>query len=603
MAQYHSPELLRFLLHEVHPVEELFGYEAFSHLDNEQVALLLDAAKSFADRDLYPFFKEMDEQPVRYEGNGVVWTHPQLERVIRVGAEQGWISGSADFEHDGLQLPETVFNAAHHIFQAANNGAVGYLLLTAGAARLITQFGTPEQVAAYVPKMFAGEWQGTMALTEPQAGSSLSDITTTASPTEAGSYRIKGQKIFISGGQHLACDNFVHLTLARIEGAPAGTKGISLFIVPKMRPQADGSLAFNDVFCAGDFQKLGQRAYVTTHLVFGENDDCQGWLVGEPHKGLQYMFQMMNEARISVGQVAASVSMAAYYAALQYAQERPQGRRVGERDLSRPPVLIAEHPDVQRLLMTQKVIVEGSMSLVMECYKLSDLVRASAGEDRRRHWLLLEILTPIVKTYASEQGNRSTSLAIQVLGGYGYTMDFTAQQYYRDLRIMTLYEGTTGIQSLDLLGRKVTMESGQALQVLVAAMQETMNQAAGFEPLKPYATALQAEVQRVGAVLQHLGKYAQAGDQERYLADATVFMEMAGYVVVAWQWLKMAVSAQQSLAKSDFSKQSQAYYEAKIHAMRFFFRYELPHAAACARTMTNEEQLTGRSAMPLILTP
>ncbi|HNG90816.1 MAG TPA: acyl-CoA dehydrogenase family protein, partial [Saprospiraceae bacterium] len=300
MSAYYSPSFLRFLLHEVHPVRELFAYPSFSHLDQDQVSILLDAAQAFADRELYPFFKEMDEQPVHYAGDGDLWTHPQLTRIIRMGAEQGWISGSAHPDHGGLHLPEMVFNAAHHIFQAANNGAVGYLLLTAGAARLITNFGSAELVQRFVPPMFDGAWQGTMALTEPQAGSSLSDITTSAAPASDGSYRIRGQKIFISGGQHRGCDNFVHLTLARIEGAPPGTKGISLFVVPKYRPAADGSLAYNDVFCAADFQKLGQRAYATTHLVFGENGDCHGWLVGEPHKGLTYMFQMMNEARISV---------------------------------------------------------------------------------------------------------------------------------------------------------------------------------------------------------------------------------------------------------------------------------------------------------------
>lgn len=581
---YFNPAFLRFLLHEVHPAHELFGYEAFAHLDMEQVTLLLDAAHAFADRELYPFFKEMDEQPVRYEGEGEIWTHPQLTRIIRQGAEQGWISGSASIEHGGLHLPEMVFNAAHHIFQAANNGAVGYLLLTAGAARLITNFGSPSLADTYIPRMFDGSWQGTMALTEPQAGSSLSDITTSATPTDAGHYHIRGQKIFISGGQHRACDNFVHLTLARIEGAPPGTKGISLFVVPKFRPEADGSLAYNDVYCAGDFQKLGQRAYATTHLVFGENNDCRGYLVGEPHKGLQYMFQMMNEARISVGQVAASVSMAAYYASLKYAEERPQGRRIGERDLSKPPVPIVQHPDVQRMLLTQKAIVEGSMSLVMECYKLADLVTATTGTERHRHWLLLEILTPIVKTYATEQGNRSTSLAIQVLGGYGYTMDFPAQQYYRDLRIMSLYEGTTGIQSLDLLGRKVTMEDGQALQLLVKVMSATIEQAARHDALRPYADTLQAEIQRVGVVLKHLGKYAQAGDMEAYLADATVFMEMASYAVIAWQWLKMATTAQQRIEAGDTS-QAPDFYEDKIRTMRFFYRYELPHAAACAKTL------------------
>lgn len=592
MARYTSMEHLRFLLFDIHGVQDLFQYDYFAHLDREQVAMMIDAAKALADRDMYPFFKEMDEQPVHYTGDGKVWSHPQLRTIIRNAAEQSWIGGELPFDMGGLQLPQMVYNAAHHIFQAANNGTQGYISLTTGAARLIINYGTPEQVNTFIPPMLDGRWQGTMALTEPQAGSSLTDITTVATPAEKGYYHIKGQKIFISAGEHSACDNFVHLTLARMDGAPPGLKGVSLFIIPKHRPTDDGALEYNDVFCAGDYQKLGQRAYATTHLVFGEHDNCRGWLVGEPNKGLSYMFQLMNEARIGVGQTAASVSMAAYQASLQYARERSQGRKIGEKDPLQPPVPIIQHPDVQRMLLTQKAIVEGALSLAMECNRLADLSHVAKDAEKRRNWLLLEILTPIVKTYSAEQGNRATSLAIQVLGGYGYTMDFPAQQYYRDLRIMSIYEGTTGIQSLDLLGRKMTLEKGEALQELSQYIGATIAAAAAHPELQAHAEILQSELERLGKTLHQLGKYAQAAEMERYLADATIFMEMAGYVVIAWQWLKMAVVAQKALDINDFSSQKQSFYEGKVHTMRFFFRYELPHAAACAKILLHPEQLT-----------
>ena len=592
MARYTSIEHLRFLLFDVHGVQDLFFYDYFAHLDREQVALMIDSAKALADRDMYPFFREMDEQGVHYAGDGVVWSHPQLKTIIHNAAEQSWISGEFPFDLGGLQLPQMVYNAAHHIFQAANNGTQGYISLTTGAARLIHNYGTPEQAATYLPPMFDGRWQGTMALTEPQAGSSLTDITTTAKPTASGYYEIKGQKIFISAGEHMACENFVHLTLARIDGAPPGLRGVSLFIIPKHRPTAEGGLEYNDVFCAGDYQKLGQRAYATTHLVFGENDNCRGWLVGEPHKGLSYMFQLMNEARIGVGQTASSVAMAAYLASLQYARERSQGRKPGEKDPLQPPIPIIRHADVQRMLFTQKAIVEGALSLAMECNRLADLVRVTEGEAQKPHWLLLEILTPVVKTYSSEQGNRATSLAIQVLGGYGYTVDFPQQQYYRDLRIMPIYEGTTGIQSLDLLGRKMTMENGAALLQLAEHIGSTISQAAAHPALQPYANTLQIEMNRMGRTLRQLGEFARQGDTERYLADATIFMEMAGYIIIAWQWLKMAIVAQKALDAADFSTQSRSFYEGKVHTMQFFFRYVLPHAAACSDILLAEGALT-----------
>jgi butyryl-CoA dehydrogenase len=585
-------DFLRFLLFEVHPIKDLFQYERFAHLDEEQAWMMIESAKLLADQEMAPFFKDMDEHPVKYDGKGNVLTHPSLKRIITESASQGWIGASANFEHGGMQLPEMIFSTAHHIFQAANNGVEGYLGLSAGAAGLITSFGNIEQIGTYVPKIYAGEWQGTMALTEPQAGSSLSDITTSAKPLNGETYLIKGQKIFISGGQHEACSNFIHLTLARIEGAPLGVKGISLFIVPKFRVKENGDLEYNDVYCAGDFQKMGQKGYATTHLSFGDNNDCIGYLVGEPHKGLSYMFQMMNGARISVGMCAASVAMAAYQASLQYCLERPQGRIAGEKDPSKEPSLIINHADVQRMLFTQKAIAEGALSLGLECNKLYDLTHVATGDEKHNYWLLMEILTPIVKTYSSEHGSRSAALAIQTLGGYGFTTDFPVQQHYRDLKIMSLYEGTTGIQAIDLLGRKVTMEKGNALHILAATIQTTIAEASQDSLLKEAADQLAKDMKTIEKVLTKLYGYSVQGKIEQYLSDATVFLEMMSFIVIGWQWLKMSISARKKLSDPGLSISEKQFYQGKIQTLEFYCKYELPHVSAFANTLMNEKELT-----------
>lgn len=583
--------LLKFIIFDTHQSDELFESERYSHLDKEQALIMIESALALAERDIFPYFQEMDRQPAEYDGHGKVITHPQLKTIIANAAEQGWIGASAAFEHGGMQVPESINNAAQHIFQAANNSVQGYLGLSAGAARLITTFGTMDQVERFVKPIFEGKWQGTMALTEPQAGSSLTDIKTSATPTENDNYAIKGQKIFISAGQHEACDNFVHLTLARIEGAPAGVKGISLFIIPKYRPNDDGTLDYNDVYCAGEYQKMGQKGYATTHLVFGEDNNCKGYLVGEPNKGLTYMFQLMNEARIGVGQTAASVALAAYKAALKYAQERSQGRLPSEKDPSKDPVLLIKHADVQRMLFTQKVIAEGALCLAFYCNKKYDLEHVLTGKEKEDNHLLLELLTPIIKAYASEEASRSASLAIQVLGGYGYTLDFPVQQHYRDIKIMAIYEGTTGIQSMDLLGRKVTIKEGRALQLLTKEISVTIAQAKENDALKPYAASLETSLDKLLDVSKHLLKFAKEGELERYLSDANVYMEMAGHIVVAWEWLKMGKTAINLKQRKDHNY-SDSFLDGKIHAMQFFFKYELPKVNTCTEILKDEKWLT-----------
>ena len=584
---------LRFLLYEVHTIQDLLKYKRFEHVGGqEEIELLLQSAKDIADKELFPFFREMDAQPVIHK-EGRIHSHPQLRNIFKAVADAGWFTSISELEDGGMQLPHTIFSIAHLIFEAANSSAQGYLGLSTGALELITLFASPELKEIYKPKMFAGKWQGTMALTEPQAGSSLSDITTSATPGENGEYHIVGQKIFISGGEHEACENFIHLTLARIKGAPAGTKGISLFIVPRYLPKGDGILEDNHVICAADFQKMGQKGYATTHLIFGESGTTRGFLVGDANKGLSYMFQMMNSARIAVGQTAAGVASAAYYYALQYANERPQGRLIENKDLSKEQTLIINHADVRRMLMLQKAFVEGSLSLVVECLKWYDLEKVMQGEDKEKAYLMLEILTPIVKTYPSEYGIISVSNAIQVLGGYGFTMDFDVQQYYRDIRIMSIYEGTTGIQSMDLLGRKIQLHQGKAFHLLVSEMMATAGKANGFPELREYANKFIEAVERLKNVLTHLLQYAKQGEMEKYLADANLFMEFSGIVTVAWQWLRQGIIAQQALMDETQSS-GKDFYRSKIETMKFYYRYELPKTHALAETLMNPEWVTIR---------
>lgn len=593
MAKYMCMDTIKYLLYDVHNIKDILEFERYADYDLEAIEMLMNSTKDWTDRDFYPVFREMDENPARYE-DGKIIVHKAIGELMKVAGENGYIGSHFSYEDGGGQMPHMVFGALGHMMEAANNNMSGYTGLTTGAADLIVNFATKELKERYVPHMVAGKWGGTMCLTEPQAGSSLSNITTSASPSGDGSFKIKGQKIFISGGDHEYAENFVHLTLARIEGAPKGTKGISLFVVPKKRI-TDTGLEPNDVTTAGDFQKMGQRGYCTTHLAFGESDDCQGWLVGEENHGLKYMFQMMNQARIDVGYTAASTAAAAYYASLQYANERPQGRNLagdGSKNSGEEQTLIINHPDVRRMLLLQKSIVEGALSLLVYCTKLGDTAHyGKSAEDKASAHLLLELLTPIAKTYPSEKGQESINNGLQIFGGYGFCMDFPLQQYYRDIRIMSLYEGTTGIQSLDLLGRKIPMKNGQALQLLMTEIQNAIQDASTYDELKPYANKLGQKLKDTQEVLGHLMPLAMKGDYQRYLADATIFMQFMSNITIAWQWLMMATEAKQALVTGKM-RADEKFYEAKIHTMKFYFNYELPKTSSAKETLLSAEELT-----------
>ena len=593
-AKYIDLKTLKFILYDVHNLESVLELDYYQDHDVESLDLFLNSVKDFSDKELYPYFKAMDDDPARFE-DGKIIVHPQVGVLMKKGGEMGLWSGVFDYEHGGMQIPTMIHTAQLFIQDAANNHMPGYGGLTLGAAELIVHFGDSDLKATYIEKMLLGQWGGTMCLTEPQAGSSLSDITTKAIHTDQGHYLLKGQKIFISGGDHEHLPNFVHLVLARIEGAPMGTKGISLFVVPKNRITADGTLEPNDVITAGDFQKMGQKGYCTTHLMFGEQDNCQGWLVGHPNQGLKYMFMMMNGARIAVGRGAAAIVMAAYYASLEYAQERKQGRLItqtGKKNIGSEPVPIIQHPDVRRMLLLQKAVGEGALSLIILASKYKDLSTHSIHEDERRKYdLLLEILTPIVKSYPSEMGNIAVSNGLQVLGGYGYTAEYILQQYYRDIRIFSIYEGTTGIQSLDLLGRKITMHNGEALKLLFNEINDCCEEANNYVELKPYVDSLQQKLQSCHDVLEVLLPYTKHGDFQRFTADANLFLEFLGLIVIGWMWLDMANHSKKFLL-TQARPGAEDFFESKIHTMKFYFTYELPKTLSLAESLKNKLNLT-----------
>ena len=593
-TKYVDLPTVKFLMNQVQDLNTVLTKERYQDHDSESVDLFLDSVKQFADKELFPYFKEMDEKPA-YHKDGTVHVHPQVEKMMVEGGALGLISAPFDYEDGGLQIPLLVHTAAGYILDAANNHLPGYSGLTSGAAELIIAFGSDALKEKFTTKMLTGEWGGTMCLTEPQAGSSLSDIVTKATPTDQGHYKISGQKIFISGGDHQYADNIVHLLLARIEGAPAGTKGISLFVVPKFRPDSDGNLHSNDVTTVADFQKMGQRGYCTTHLGFGDKDDCEGYLVGEANKGLNYMFLMMNGARIAVGRTASAIASGAYYASLEYANERPQGRKLssdGTKNLNQKQSLIVEHPDVRRMLLLQKAMVEGSMNLVFRAARYHDLEHTATDKnEKQKYHNLLDMIIPVIKTYPSEAGIYSINNGLQVLGGYGFCTDYILQQYYRDIRICAIYEGTTGIQSQDLLGRKMMLNNGEGAQLLMAEINETLEAALQTPGLENWAKQLGEQLQQTQQVLEHLVPFAMKGDYERFLADASIFMEFFSLIIIGWSWLEIGVASKRALITGDTSHEAD-FYESKLEALEYFFVYELSKAKGHAEILMHPSSVT-----------
>ena len=588
--KFFSDRNLKFLLYEILNAEQVTELNAFSMHNRKMFDRVLDACAKLA-RDLYkPCLEEMDRQQPELK-DGSVMVHPVVRKIMTQSGDGGWIGLDFSEEDGGEQLPSVIGGACYFIFAAANYSASIYPHLTGGAAHLIASFGSRDLFDACVPNMLSGKWQGTMALTEPQAGSSLSDITTTATPAEEGYYHLKGQKIFISAGDHNAVENVIHLMLARIDGAPPGVKGISLFVVPKLRAGADGQLVHNDITVSQVYHKLGYRGAPITELVIGEKDDCRGYLVGEPNQGLRYMFQMMNEARLGVGMGAAAIASAAYYAALEYAGSRPQGRKLKAKDPLLPQVPIIDHADVRRMLLFQRAVVEGSLAVLLQGCFYRDLFHAGEGDEKEKARLLLDILTPVAKSYPSEMGILSTSTALQCFGGYGYCDDFPVEQYYRDVRIHPIHEGTTGIQGMDLLGRKVVMEGGNAFRLYLDEVRTTVDAARQVDATAPFAESLAKDLESLERVTLHLISVASEKGAEVFLADATLYLEFFGIITVAWQWLKQGIAAQKGLVSARSQKELN-FYQGKLLTCAYFFEYELPKTDGLAKRLMSSRHPT-----------
>ncbi len=577
---------LAFQLYEVLDLEALTRSGPFAAHDRETFEAVLDTAERIALERFAPLAARMDaEEPFIGEDGRVV-----LPEGVRDALDDYFTAGfhlaHLPEERGGMGLPLTISQAAAALFTGANPSLTAYPFLTIAAANLLDAFATDDQKRRYLAPMREGRFFGTMCLSEPQAGSSLADIRTRARPVgdDERLHRITGSKMWISGGEHELAENIVHLVLARLPDAPAGVKGISLFIVPKYRLAIDGAAGEpNDVRLVGLNHKMGYRGTTNCLLAFGDEDDCLGELVGEPNRGLAAMFHMMNEARIGVGLGAAVLGYAGYRHALAYAQERLQGRPIAERDPASPPVPIIRHADVRRMLVQQKVHVEGALLLCLDAARIVDEMAAARDEkSRRRHRLLLELLIPIVKAWPSHYGLRANELAIQVLGGYGYTRDFPLERLYRDNRLNPIHEGTNGIQSLDLLARKVPMAEGRAFRILMEEMAATVRRAGTDETLREAAGSLEAAANLLSRTTIRLMKLLHEGRVEAATANSWRYLQIMGHIVVAWGWLRQGLAARAGLQRLEAegngtsAGEERAFYEGKLAAMRFFFAHELP---------------------------
>jgi len=568
-----------FQLYEVLDAPGLLQRPRYREHSRETFEAVLDTATRIATELFAPHHRQGDEQEPRVVDGRVVLPEG-VQAAVRAYGDAGFLSASADEAAGGLQLPVLVAQACLSVFRSANVATTSYVGLTASNANVIEKFGSPLQRARYLQALRSGRFFGTMALTEPQAGSGLADLRSTATPVGDGTYRVKGQKIFISGGDHELGENIVHLVLARLPDAPPGVKGISLFTVPKFHTDEQGQVgARNDVALAGLIHKCGWRGTTSTLLSFGEHDACIGELVGRPHEGLACMFHMMNEARIGVGMGAIMLGYRGYLASLRYARERQQGRAPGNKDPLSPPLPLVAHADVRRMLLAQKVYVEGAYGLALYAARLVDEQRtADDPAQQQAATLLLELLTPVVKSWPSQWCLEANSLAIQVLGGYGYTREFPVEQYWRDNRLNMIHECTHGIQALDLLGRKVVMQGGAALAALDGELQQCLADANALAPLVPAVQALQTAWADVQHTVAWLAPQLR-DDAERVLANAHLFLEAFGHVVLAWRWLCQVTVAQRALDAGVATTADDAFYRGKCQAGQWFFRWELPKVA------------------------
>ena len=558
---------VEFVLHEQLEVAEFSKIEKFADFNKKTVDMVVSEARNLAVKEMLPTWKEGDESGCTFE-NGKVIVPESFARLYEIFNEGEWLATTEDPEWGGQGMPKSVASAAAEYFNGANYPFMMYPGLTHGAGKLVEEFGTDEQKQKHLKNLYTGKWGGTMLLTEPGAGSDVGALETIAKKNADGTYSIYGSKIFISGGEHEMQENIIHPVLARIEGAPEGTKGISLFLVPKYRLKEDGTPGeFNDVVCTGIEHKMGIHGNCTCSLTLGGKDDCVGTLLGEENKGMKAMFVMMNEARLLVGMQGFSCATTAYMYAVNYAKERVQGPNLLKPKEGGVPII--QHPDVRRQLMIMKSYVEGMRSLLYYVGYCNDMIEATDDDaEKEKYAGLIEILTPVAKGYVTDKAFEVCNHAIQVYGGYGFIEEYPVSQLMRDCRITMIYEGTNGIQAMDLLGRKLGMKKGQVFMSLMGEIQKTITQAKELPALEGNIAKVEEALNKLGEVAMHMGKTAMSAEAMTAFAFAHPFLEVAGDVVMAWMLLWRATVAATKLEKA--KKKDLAFYEGQLKSLEFF---------------------------------
>lgn len=568
---------LEFVLYEQMEIETLLAYEKYADFNRKMFDMIISEARNFAIKELLPTYAEGDKIGLKFE-KGQVKVPECFHRPHELLIEGEWTSLTEDLDYGGQGLPHCISFAAAEYIIGGNFPLANYARMGHGTGKMIELFGTEEQKSLFLEKLYTGVWGGTMLLTEPQAGSDVGAVATSAEENPDGTYAIKGEKIFITNGEHDLSENIIHPVLARIEGSPAGTKGISIFIVPKIWVNEDGTLGeLNDVVCTGIEEKMGIHASATCSMSLGSKGNCRGFLLGEMNRGMKIMFHMMNEARLDVGFQGFSHATTAYLYAVNYARERIQGRDLENLEgRAAPQVPIIRHPDVRRMLLYMKAHVEGMRSFIYYVARCFDKLENTESDEERSHYQdLIELLTPLVKAYCAQRGFDVCIQAIQVYGGYGYTKEYPVEQLARDCKIASIYEGTDGIQAMDLLGRKIGMKKGKVFMDFLEKIQKTVFRAKTIEEIVPLAEKVEKAMNRLGETAMHLGQKAMSPELKTAFAHAFPFLEVTGDVIMAWMLLWRSSVAAQKIEKGA-KKKDVPFYEGQIKSAAFYINTVLP---------------------------
>lgn len=588
--RFFSAQNINFLLFETHRIQDFSAHEYYREYDKDTIDIMLSTAARVAIRLMRPYLKEMDKNTPEFNGDSVT-VHPAVKDFLGQCGNIGFHSSCIPFVRGGHQVPYTAAAACAFIFSSANASLALYSMLTAVTADIISSIGSEELKKYFLPHLFSGRWQGTFAFTEPEAGSSLPDIKAKAIPTGEGYYLIRGKKVFISAGAHNGVENVVHLVAARAEGAIPGMHGLTLFAVPELRGDGMGGLVSNDVTCTGIENKHGYRGVPAVQLSLGDSGNCFGWSLGDEKNGYDYILRVLKMLRLDSAAASTGIASAAYYESLGFAMEREQGRSPEDAKSGIGRCRIIDHADIRRMLFAQKSVYEGSLSLVFQTSVYKDLINVSSADDRGKYAVLSDFLTSLVKSCAAACGNMSAGCAMQVMGGYGYSEDFNAGQYSRDLRMHSVYTGTAGVIAREFLSGIISAENALEFEFFIAEIKSVIDESMDSELLSVYGGRLGESVDALQETADHLRMNSSSKGLEVYYADAVLFMEMAGVVALAWQWLLMALRAeQQSVMTAD--KNLLSFYASKVHTMKYFYKYELPRAYLLSEILSDSEILT-----------